>query len=129
FAIGFGMEMITPYTLYIGYLLLLPFVVIKSARPALPAAIIGNLICKVTFLPVALIPVAWKLERITFPPAHHHLSHWRDWLAHYQRIFLLLTIFGAVLGVLSYFVVYLMIVTYQKRRLAKRKLKRQTQIS
>ncbi|MEH7302659.1 DUF2062 domain-containing protein, partial [Neobacillus drentensis] len=54
FAIGFGMEMVVLSSASLIYILFLP--VVRLAKGSLPAAIIGNVVGKLTFLPVLLLP-------------------------------------------------------------------------
>src|SRR4051794_4376026 len=65
FAIGFGLEMVVLSTASLIYIVFLPMV--RIARGSLPAAIIGNVIGKLSFLPVLLLPLAKKIGKLVYP--------------------------------------------------------------
>src|SRR5213079_1732226 len=56
FSIGFGLEMLVISTASLIYILFIP--IVRLAKGSLPAAVIGNLIGKISFLPVLLLPIA-----------------------------------------------------------------------
>jgi uncharacterized protein (DUF2062 family) len=119
FAIGFGMEMLVLYTASVIYLFLIPAV--RITRGSLPAAIIGNLICKLTFLPVLLLPMAIKLGRVLAPfrPPGMPKS-----VFYYLHTLLGMSVFAVVLGALSFFPVYYLYEARRKHREKARHLKR-----
>lgn len=118
FAIGFGLEMIVISTASLVYLVFYP--IVRFAKASLPAAIIGNIIGKMTFLPILLIPFAKMLGRWILPPnvgtgpIHHHsffdifkgdFSILSDLLHGGLQIFVGMSIFGLILGILSYYAI------------------------
>lgn len=126
FAIGFGLEMIVISTASLIYLLFYP--IVRLSRGSLPAAIIGNVIGKLTFLPVLLLPVAHRLGRFIYPVKiegarmpHHvfkallsgNFQVLTDILYGGMHVLIGMSIFGACLGIVSYFVVYKL---YEKQR-------------
>lgn len=133
FALGFGLEMIVISTGSLVYLIFYPTV--RLAGGSLPAAIIGNVIGKLTFLPIVLLPFAKKIGEWFFPkkmidvPMEEHA--WRNLLHGDFTIFkhllqgglhvlIGMSVFGLVLGVISYFVVQYFYNQRKKHRLAKR---------
>lgn len=119
FAIGFGMEMVVLSSASLIYILFLP--IVRIARGSLPAAIIGNVIGKLTFLPVLLLPFAKTIGKLIFPmrvKLGHNAPFSFNGLIHgdFQGVVSLIhggvhvligmTIFGIVLGVASYFIVH-----------------------
>jgi uncharacterized protein (DUF2062 family) len=134
FAIGFGLEMIVISTASLIYLLFYP--IVKLSRGSLPAAIIGNVIGKLTFLPVILLPFAKKLGEWIYPAQtgqtqfrEHSFTELfsgnfqvlRDILYGGLHVLIGMTIFGAILGAISYFVIYYL---YEKHK--EKKQKRET---
>lgn len=118
FAIGFGLEMLMIPTAYLAYILLVP--IVKLSRASLPASIIGNVIGKFTFLPVILLPFAKRLGNVIYPKKslHAHLHHdaimevlhgnfsiLKDILHGSIHLLIGMSIFGAILGVASYYVI------------------------
>ncbi len=61
FALGFGLEMLVISTASLIYILFVP--IVRLAKGSLPASIIGNVIGKLTLLPVILLPFAKKSEK------------------------------------------------------------------
>ncbi|MGO0060736.1 DUF2062 domain-containing protein [Brevibacillus fluminis] len=134
FALGFGLEMIVISTASLIYVLFYP--IVRLCRGSLPAAIIGNVIGKLTFLPVLLLPVAHRLGRFIYPVQiegvrmpHHafkallsgNFQVIQDILYGGLHVLIGMSVIGAVLGFVSYFVIYKL---YEKRR-EHRLLKRQ----
>ncbi len=138
FALGFGLEMIVISTASLIYILFYP--IVRLSGGSLPAAIIGNIIGKLTFLPIILIPFARKLGKLIYPaatPGGHPLKHvsfyqsfmdifsgnfqalW-DILYGGLHILIGMTIFGAILGFISYFVIYYLYEKANQNRLKKR---------
>ncbi|MEH7459042.1 group-specific protein [Bacillus pseudomycoides] len=135
FAIGFGLEMLVIYTASLVYLMFYP--IVRLAKGSFPAAVIGNLIGKISFLPVFLFPVGYALGKFLYPfevkIIHHKPYTISDLFS--SNIFTMLksllqsevyvligmTILGAVFGVISYFVVYYLYEKNRKLRLKKRK--------
>jgi uncharacterized protein (DUF2062 family) len=115
FAIGFGMEMLVISTAMVIYVLLIPFV--RIARGSLPASIIGNLICKVTFLPVLLLPAAMKLGKLLTPNRPEYIPRS---VFYYLHTLLGMSIFAFLLGFLSFFPVYYL---YEARRKHREKIR------
>jgi uncharacterized protein (DUF2062 family) len=127
FALGFGLEMIVLPTASLIYILFYP--IVRLCRASFPASVIGNVIGKLTFLPVLLLPFSKKIGEIVYPtPYKDHVLHFRDiyqQLLHgdfhvFEKIFrgglhILIgqSIFGAILGFISYFVIYHL---YERRR-------------
>lgn len=65
FAIGFGLEMLVIYTASLVYLIFYP--IVRLAKGSFPAAVIGNIIGKISFLPVVLFPLAYALGKMIYP--------------------------------------------------------------
>ncbi|GAF10128.1 hypothetical protein JCM16418_4303 [Paenibacillus pini JCM 16418] len=101
----------------------------------MPAAIIGNVIGKLTFLPLVLLPFAKKIGEMFFTkktidiPVEEH--PWRDIMSGDFTVFkhllqgglhvlIGMSLFGLILGVISYFVVQYLYNNRKKHRLAKR---------
>ncbi|MBB3130793.1 hypothetical protein FHS19_005512 [Paenibacillus rhizosphaerae] len=133
FALGFGLEMIVISTGSLVYLIFYPTV--RLSGGSLPAAIIGNVIGKLTFLPIVLLPFAKKIGEWFFPkkmvdiPVQEHA--WRNLLSGDFTIFkhllqgglhvlIGMSVFGLVLGVISFFVVRFLYNQRKRHRLAKR---------
>ncbi|MBE9914477.1 DUF2062 domain-containing protein [Paenibacillus donghaensis] len=133
FAVGFGMEMVVISTGSLVYLVFYPAV--RLSGGSLPAAIIGNVIGKLTFLPIILLPFAKKIGEWLFPkrmiavPMHEHA--WRNLMHGDFTIFkhllqgglhvlIGMSVFGLVLGVASYFVVQYLYNQRKRHRLSKR---------
>jgi uncharacterized protein (DUF2062 family) len=119
FAIGFGLEMVVLSSASLIYIVFLPMV--RIARGSLPAAIIGNVIGKLSFLPVLLLPFAKKIGKLIYP-FNGQIGHKTPFsfeqllqgdfrgvvsLLHGGvHVLIGMTIFGIVLGVISYFLVH-----------------------
>src|SRR3954471_16832233 len=73
FAIGFGLEMLVISTASLIYILFVP--IVRLAKGSLPASIIGNVIGKLTLLPVILLPFAKSLGKFLFPMKVHFGHH------------------------------------------------------
>lgn len=133
FAIGFGLEMVVISSASLIYILFIP--IVRLAKGSLPAAIIGNVIAKLSFLPVILLPFARKLGKMIYPMnvkinGHNTTFSFND-LMHgdfHGLISLLhggihmligMAIFGAVLGTISYFIVYYFYEKEKEKRLIK----------
>lgn len=131
FALGFGLEMLVISTASLIYILFLP--IVRLAKGSLPAAIIGNVIGKLSFLPVILLPFAKQLGKLIFPmkvKIAHGTSFSFQGLMHgdfrgligllHGGIHMLIgmTIMGAVLGFISYFIVHFF---YEKERIKRLK--------
>ncbi|MFC7393395.1 DUF2062 domain-containing protein [Scopulibacillus cellulosilyticus] len=142
FAIGFGLEMLVISTACLIYILLYPLV--RLARASLPAAIIGNVIGKLSFLPVLLIPFAKKLGAFVYPINNgndnvqkHSLldilegdfSVIKDLLHGGMHILIGMTVFGLILGCISYYIVSYLYNKERERRKAKRSNKGKKNIS
>lgn len=132
FAIGFGLEMLVISTAALVYILFIP--VVRLSKGSLPASIIGNVIGKLTFLPVILLPFARKIGKMIFPlkvrVGHHTSFSFQDFLhGDFHGILNLLhggvhvligmTFFGIVLGIVSYFLVHFLYEREKERRLIK----------
>jgi uncharacterized protein (DUF2062 family) len=131
FALGFGLEMLVISTASLIYILFVP--IVRLSKGSLPAAIIGNVIGKLSFLPVILLPIAKQIGNIIFPmrvKINHGTAFSFQGLMHgdFRGLISLLhggihmligmTILGAVLGLISYFVVHFF---YEKERLKRLK--------
>ncbi|GIP23492.1 DUF2062 domain-containing protein [Paenibacillus sp. J22TS3] len=137
FSIGFALEMIVISSACLVYLIFYP--VVKLAGGSVPAAIIGNVIGKLTFLPILLMPFARKLGSWVYPihgPRHNKgviheaslvdifkgdFTAVRDILHGGLHILIGMSIFGAVLGVISYYVIQFLYNKTAQRRLEKRR--------
>lgn len=139
FSIGFALEMVVISTACLVYLIFYP--IVKLSGGSLPAAIIGNVIGKLTFLPILLMPFARKLGSWIYPihvskgnkgMIHEaslvdifkgDFSAIRDILHGGLHILIGMSIFGAVLGVISYYVIQFLYNKTANRRLEKRRSK------
>ncbi|WP_423798570.1 DUF2062 domain-containing protein [Neobacillus sp. SAB-20_R2A] len=135
FAIGFGLEMLVISTASLIYILFIPAV--RIAKGSLPASIIGNVIGKLTLLPVILLPFAGNLGKLFFPirirVGHHNPFSFQK-LMHGDFTVLVgflhgsihtligMSIFGIVLGVISYFIIHYF---YEKELTNRKKRRRQ----
>ncbi|MGJ7919715.1 DUF2062 domain-containing protein [Neobacillus sp. LXY-4] len=131
FAIGFGTEMIVLSSVSLIYIFFVPLV--RLAKGSLPAAIIGNVIGKITFLPVILIPFAKKIGKLLYPIKVKvgHMPFSFSNILHgdfrglinvlYGGIHVLIgmTIFGIILGGISYFIIHYFYEKEKTRRLTK----------
>lgn len=131
FAIGFGLEMIVLSSASLIYILFVPFV--RLVRGSLPAAIIGNVIGKITFLPVLLLPFAKKLGKLLYPikvnVGHTPFSFSNILHGDFRgminvlhggiHVLIGMTIFGIILGGISYFFVHYFYEKEKTRRLTK----------
>jgi uncharacterized protein (DUF2062 family) len=132
FAIGFGLEMLVISTAALVYILFIP--VVRLAKGSLPASIIGNIIGKLTFLPVILLPFAKKIGNLIFPMrvrAGHTTPFSFQNLIHGDfhgllnllhggvHVLIGMTFFGIVLGIASYFLVHYLYEREMERRLIK----------
>ncbi|WP_223587965.1 DUF2062 domain-containing protein [Neobacillus bataviensis] len=140
FAIGFALEMLVISTASLIYILFIPAV--RLAKGSLPASVIGNVIGKLTFLPIILLPFARKIGKLILPMkvrVGHHTPFSFQSLMHgdFRSLLTLLhggvhvligmTFFGIVLGIASYFVVHYLYETEKNRRLTKRRTKHSLQ--
>ncbi|AWB46758.1 DUF2062 domain-containing protein [Paenibacillus sp. CAA11] len=136
FSLGFGMEMIVISSACLVYLIFYP--VVKLAGGSVPAAVIGNVIGKLTFLPIILMPFAKKLGEWVYPSSSSaqriqevslldifkgDFSAVGSILHGGLHILIGMSIFGAVLGVISYYVIQFFYHRTAKRRQAKRRRK------
>jgi uncharacterized protein (DUF2062 family) len=127
FAIGFALEMLVISSASLIYILFIP--IVRFSKGSLPAAVIGNVIGKLTFLPVLLLPFARKIGKLFYPTKvrfGHQSSFSMNNILHgdfHSLINLLhggihvligMTIFGIILGIVSYFVIYYF---YEKERM------------
>ncbi|WP_242218981.1 DUF2062 domain-containing protein [Bacillus cereus group sp. BfR-BA-01380] len=135
FAVGFGMEMLVIHTASLVYLIFYPLV--RLLKGSFPAAVIGNIIGKATFLPVLLIPFAHALGKFIYPfevkkvPYHHYtikdffsshvLTMLRSLLQNEVYVIIGMTILGIVFGIIAYFVMYHLYEKNRRLRLTKRK--------
>lgn len=136
FAIGFGLEMLVISTASLIYIPFLP--IVRLARGSLPAAIIGNVIGKLSFLPVLLLPFARRLGKMILPmrvkvghytPFSFHdlmrgdLSGLLGLLHGGLHVLIGMTIFGIVFGIIAYFVVHYFYEREKMKRLNRRRMK------
>ncbi|MBL4950865.1 DUF2062 domain-containing protein [Neobacillus sp. YIM B02564] len=142
FALGFGLEMLVISSASLIYIIFFPLV--RLSRASLSASIIGNVIGKLTFLPVILLPFARKLGKVIFPlelsPGHHTAFSVQK-LLHgdfHSLVGLLhggihalvgMTIFGIVLGVISYFIIHYLYEKELANRLKRRRHKREINLN
>lgn len=119
FAIGFGLELIVISTASLIYLVFYP--IVRLAGGSMPAAIVGNVVGKLTFLPIILMPLAkqigsWILPAHSMGQGPTHESAWRElfhgnWSAISELllggldILAGMSVLGLILGFISYFVV------------------------
>ncbi|WP_026677647.1 MULTISPECIES: DUF2062 domain-containing protein [Fictibacillus] len=133
FAIGFGLEMVVISSAALVYLLFYP--IVRLSGGSFPAAIIGNVIGKLSFLPVILLPFAKKLGGWIYPSRnrgsgiHKHsileifsgnFDVLKDLLHGGLHVLIGMTIFGIVLGFASYFPVYYLYEKQRQRRMNKK---------
>jgi uncharacterized protein (DUF2062 family) len=135
FAIGFGLEMLVISTASLIYIFFIP--IVRLAKGSLPASIIGNVIGKLTFLPVILLPFAKKLGKIFFPLKvnvennstfsfqdlmHGDIRSVLSLLHGGLHLLIGMTIFGLVFGIIAYFVVHYFYEKERMKRLKKRRM-------
>lgn len=132
FAIGFGLEMIVLSSVSLVYVFFVPLV--RIVKGSLPAAVIGNVIGKLTFLPVLLMPFAKKIGKLIYPIKVHvgHTPFSFSSILHgnfrglihvlYGGIHVLIgmTVFGLILGGISYFIIHYLYEKEKARRLTKK---------
>ncbi|BCJ87509.1 DUF2062 domain-containing protein [Effusibacillus dendaii] len=124
FAVGFGLEMMLPVTAYLGYILFYPAV--RLSGGSLPAAIIGNIIGKVSLLPAVLLPFGHMLGSWLLP---HRLHGIPPYIYGYLKTLMGMTLFAVILGILSYFPVRYLYEVNRKHRLKKSEEKRAAKAS
>lgn len=138
FALGLGLEMLVLSTGSLIYILFVP--IVRLAKGSLPASIIGNVIGKLTLLPVILLPFAKKIGKLIFP-MKVNLGHKSGFsfqkLIHgdfHSLVSILhggfhtligMTIFGTILGISSYFIVHHFYEKEKAKRLKRRRNKRE----
>jgi uncharacterized protein (DUF2062 family) len=142
FSLGLGLEMLVLSTGSLIYILFVP--IVRLAKGSFPASIIGNVIGKLTLLPVILLPFAKSLGKFLFPlKVHfgHHSSFSFQKLIHgdfHSLVSVLhggihtligMSIFGLILGVCSYFIVYHFYEKEKAKRLKKRRNKREISLN
>jgi len=142
FAIGFGLEMLVISTASLVYIIFVP--IVKLAKGSLPASIIGNVIGKLTLLPVILLPFARKIGKLIFPMkvniGHHNSFSFKS-LLHGDLHGLVgiihggfhaligMTIFGIILSIFSYFIVHFFYEKERANRLKRRRKKNEIRIN
>jgi Uncharacterized protein conserved in bacteria (DUF2062) len=132
FSLGFGLEMLVISTASLIYILFVP--IVRLAKGSLPAAIIGNVIGKLSFLPVILLPIAKKIGKTIYPMkirighstpfSFQNLMHgdFRGTINVLQggvHILIGMTILGIVLSSISYFIVHYFYEKEKTKRLTK----------
>ncbi|KAA8787010.1 DUF2062 domain-containing protein [Paenibacillus polysaccharolyticus] len=138
FAIGFGLELIVISTASLIYLVFYP--IVRLSGGSMPAAIVGNVVGKLTFLPIILMPLAkqigsWILPAHSMGQGPMHESAWRElfhgnWSAVSELllggldILAGMSVLGLILGFVSYFVVKYFYVRALHRRHERRLEKR-----
>ncbi|WP_427051727.1 DUF2062 domain-containing protein [Paenibacillus sp. TC-CSREp1] len=138
FAIGFGLELIVISTASLIYLVFYP--IVRLSGGSMPAAIVGNVVGKLTFLPIVLMPLAkqigsWILPAHSMGQGPVHESAWLElfrgnWSAVSELllggldILTGMSVFGLILGFISYFVVKFFYVRALHRRHERRVEKR-----
>lgn len=136
FALGFGLEMLVISTASLIYIIFIP--IIRLAKGSLPAAIIGNVVGKLSFLPVILLPIAKTIGKIIYPMnvkfGHKSTFSFQKFIhgdftslvsVLHGGIHLLIgmTIIGAGLGFVSYFIVHYFYEREKAKRLKKNREK------
>ncbi|MDP4084293.1 MAG: DUF2062 domain-containing protein [Bacillota bacterium] len=136
FAIGFGLEMLVISTASLIYILFIP--IVRLSKGSLPASIIGNVIGKLSFLPIFLLPFARKIGKIILPMrvrVGHNVPFSFQNLMHGDfhgllsllhgglHVLIGMTIFGFVFGVIAYFVVHYFYERERVKRLNRRRMK------
>ncbi|KOY17362.1 DUF2062 domain-containing protein [Paenibacillus xylanivorans] len=138
FALGFGLELIVISTASLVYLVFYP--IVRLSGGSLPAAIVGNVVGKLTFLPIILMPLAKQIGSWILP-AHsmgqglvHESAFMELFRGNWSALSELLlggldilagmSVFGVILGVISYFVVKFFYVRALNRRFERRLEKR-----
>lgn len=142
FALGFGLEMLVISTASLIYIFFIP--IVRLAKGSLPAAIIGNVIGKLSFLPVLLLPLAKTVGKIIFPmnvKVHHASTFSFQKLMHGDlsslisilhggiHVLIGMTIIGSVLGFISYFIVHYFYEKEKEKRLKKNREKHEIRAS
>ncbi|CAH1211841.1 DUF2062 domain-containing protein [Paenibacillus sp. JJ-223] len=138
FALGFGLELIVISTASLIYLAFYP--IVRLSGGSLPAAIVGNVIGKLTFLPILLMPLAKQIGSWILPAhgmgqgALHENAFMElfrgNWFALKELllggldILAGMSVFGVLLGFVSYFVVKILYVRALRRRHERRLEKR-----
>ncbi|MBB6022362.1 uncharacterized protein (DUF2062 family) [Paenibacillus sp. JGP012] len=138
FAIGFGLELIVISTASLIYLVFYP--IVRLSGGSMPAAIVGNVVGKLTFLPIILMPLAkqigsWILPAHSMGQGPVHESAWMElfrgnWSAVSELllggldILTGMSVFGLILGFISYFIVKFFYVRALHRRHERRVEKR-----
>ena len=111
--------------------------IVRLAKGSFPAAVIGNIIGKISFLPVVLFPLAYALGKMIYPfhvqkiyhePftisdlfSSHIFTILKSLLQSEVYVLIGMTILGVVFGVVSYFVVHYLYEKNRKLRLKNRK--------
>lgn len=141
FAIGFGLEMLVISSASLIYILFVP--IVRLGKGSIPASIIGNVIGKLTLLPVILLPFARKLGKLIFPMKvniGHRGSFSFERLMHgdfHSLVYLIhggfhaligMTIFGIILSIVSYFIVHYFYEKERVNRLKRRRTKSEIRI-
>ena len=121
------------------YILFIP--IVRLAKGSLPAAVIGNLIGKISFLPVLLLPIARIIGKMIYPGKtafNHHQVHFsfsdllhgnfnglRDLLLGGIHVLMGMSVLGIILGIFSYWIVYFSYQTSSNKRAKKRAKKKE----
>ena len=121
------------------YILFIP--IVRLAKGSLPAAVIGNIIGKISFLPVLLLPIARIIGKTVHPgksALNHHRVHFsfsdllhgnfnglRDLLLGGINMLIGMSVLGIILGIISYWIVYFSYQTSSNRRAMKRAKKKE----
>ncbi|WP_040209278.1 DUF2062 domain-containing protein [Neobacillus jeddahensis] len=142
FALGFGLEMLVISTASLIYILFVP--IVRLAKGSLPASIIGNVIGKLSLLPVILLPFARKIGKFMFPMkvriGHETSFNFRR-LMHgdfHSLVSIIhggvhaligMFIFGIILSFTSYFIVHYFYEKEKKNRLKRRRRKHEVRLN
>ncbi|XJZ25727.1 DUF2062 domain-containing protein [Bacillota bacterium Lsc_1132] len=136
FALGFGLEMLVISTASLVYIIFIP--VVRMVKGSLPAAIIGNVIGKLTFLPVILLPIAKAIGKAIYPMnvkfghsssfsfqklLHGDIGSLTSLLHGSIHVLIGMTIIGMVLGFISYFIVHYFYEKEKSKRIKKNREK------
>ena len=111
FAIGFGLEMLVLSTVGVVYIFF--YFIAKIFKTPLSVMVIGNVIGKLTTLPVLLLPLAVKIGDLL---STHKPERVPYGVYVYLKELLGMTVLAVVLGILSYIAVYILYEVNRKKR-------------
>lgn len=121
FAIGFGIEFLVISTAMLIYVFFYPLV--RIARGSFPAALVGHVVAKLTFLPIPLLVTGKWLGDLMLPFPVNMPLWLPDWLSGFLNLQLKtivgMTLISVALGVLTYPLAYYLYEANRKRREAR----------